>query len=75
MPKTAMGYIKKIIKFYGDASGLSSDQTYVITKVDSDRFKLSSVGVGTTAKLFYYNTNQYVNISKNYCHPKLEANF
>ena len=52
----------EIVTYSGNASGLSSDQTYVITKVDSDRFKLSSVGVGTTAKLFYYNTNQYVNI-------------
>ena len=50
------------VTYSGNASGLSSDQTYIVTVVDSDTFKLSSVGVGTTAKLFYYNTNQYVNI-------------
>ena len=42
--------------------GLSSDQTYIVTVVDSNNFKLSSVGVGTTTKSFYYDTNQYVNI-------------
>ena len=50
------------VTYSGNASGLSSDQNYIITVVDSDNFKLSSVGVGTTAKLFYYNTNQYVDI-------------
>ena len=50
------------VTYSGNASGLSSDQTYIVTVVDSDRFKLSSVGVGTTAKEFYYNTNQYINI-------------
>ena len=50
------------VTYSGNASGLSSDQTYIVTVVDSDSFKLSSVGVGTTAKTFYYNTNQYINI-------------
>jgi len=50
------------VTYSGNASGLSSDQTYIVTVVDSNNFKLSSVGVGTTAKSFYYDTNQYVNI-------------
>lgn len=50
------------VTYSGNASGLSSDQTYVVTVVDSDNFKLSSVGVGTTTKSFYYDTKQYVNI-------------
>ena len=50
------------VTYSGNASGLSSDQNYIVTVVDSNNFKLSSVGVGTTAKLFYYNTNQYVDI-------------
>ena len=50
------------VTYSGNASGLSSDQNYIITAVDSDNFKLSSVGIGTTAKEFYYNTNQYINI-------------
>ena len=40
------------VTYSGNASGLSSDQNYIVTVVDSDNFKLSSVGVGTTAKLF-----------------------
>ena len=47
------------VTYSGDASGLSSDQTYIVTVVDADTFKLSSVGVGTTAK---ENTKQYVDI-------------
>ena len=50
------------ITYSGNASGLSSDQTYIVTVVDSDSFKLSSVGVGTTAKAFYYDTKQYIDI-------------
>ena len=44
-------------------SGLSSNTSYVITKVDEDNFKISSVGLGTTAKLFYYNTKQYIDFT------------
>ena len=50
------------ITYSGNASGLSSDQTYIVTVVDSDSFKLSSVGVGTTSKAFYYDTKQYIDI-------------
>jgi len=50
------------VTYSGNASGLSSDQTYIVTVVDSDSFKLSSVGVGTTAKAFYYDTKQYIDI-------------
>ena len=51
------------VTYSGNASGLSSVIKHILllllTLID---FKLSSVGVGTTAKLFYYNTNQYVDI-------------
>ena len=50
------------VTYSGNAQGLSSDQTYIITAIDDNNFKLSSVGVGTTAKLSFYNTNQYVDI-------------
>ena len=39
------------ITYSGNADGLSSNQTYIVTKVDKDEFKLSSVGLGTTSKL------------------------
>ena len=48
--------------YSGNALGLSNNQTYIVTAVDSDNFKLSSVGVGTTTQAFYYDTNQYVDI-------------
>ena len=50
------------VTYSGNASGLSSDQTYIVTVVDNDTFKLSSVGLGTTTKAFYFNTNQYIDI-------------
>ena len=43
-------------------SGLSSSTSYIITKVDEDNFKLSSVGVGSISKLFYFNNRQYINL-------------
>jgi len=41
--------------------GLNQSKYYV-TKVNDDSFKLSYVGIGSTSKDFYYNTNQYVNL-------------
>ena len=43
-------------------SGLSSLSSYVITKIDEDNFKLSSVGVGSISKLFYFDNKQYINL-------------
>ena len=40
--------------------GINSNTDYFVTAVDSDNFRLSSVGVGTTAKSLYYDTNQYI---------------
>ena len=43
--------------------GLSADTEYYVTAIDSDEFKLSAVGVGSTAKDFYYNTKQYIDFT------------
>ena len=43
--------------------GLSSDSTYYVKKVDNNKFKLSSVGSGDTSKSFFYDTNQYINLT------------
>ena len=43
--------------------GLVSGNDYYVTEIDSDNFKLSSVGVGTTTKDFYYRTNQYLDFT------------
>jgi hypothetical protein len=73
-------YSGETVTYSGNASGLSSDQTYIVTVVDSNNFKLSSVGVGTTAKSFYYDTNQYVNIkssgsgSHTFNYPSISVN-
>jgi hypothetical protein len=55
---------KDIIYYYGgdtNISGLSTGK-YIVTKVNDASFKLSNVGIGSTLKDFYYNTNQYVNL-------------
>jgi len=43
--------------------GITSNTDYYVTSVDVNNFKLSSVGVGTTAKDHYYNTKQYIGFS------------
>jgi len=42
--------------------GLSSDKKYYVFVIDENTFKLSTVGVGTTAKDFYFRTQQYENL-------------
>jgi len=44
-------------------SGLSTISRYIVTKVDDDNFKLSPVGVASTNKYFYYETQQYVQLT------------
>ena len=41
--------------------GLSSDKEYYVNVLDENSFKLSTVGVGTTAKDFFFKTKQYEN--------------
>ena len=43
--------------------GLVSGTDYYVTEIDADNFKLSSVGVGTTVKDFYYQSNQYIDFT------------
>jgi len=43
--------------------GLASGNDYYVTKVDDSTFKLSEVGVGGTYDNYYYNTNQYLDLS------------
>lgn len=51
-----------IIYYYGGDQNISGLDTgkYVITKVDTQSFKLSSIGVGSTPFDFYYKTEQYI---------------
>ena len=56
----------EIIKYSTDPEGtaiqgLSTDKEYYVYVVDENTFKLSTVGVGTTAKDFYFRTKQYEN--------------
>jgi len=44
-------------------TGINSNTNYVVTEVDSNNFKLSSVGVGTTSKFLYYDTEQYIDLT------------
>lgn len=43
-------------------NGLSTSLKYIVTKVDNDNFKVSTVGIASTNKYFYYDTNQYVDL-------------
>ena len=43
--------------------GINSNTNYIVTEVDKNNFKLSSVGVGTTSKFLYYETEQYIDLS------------
>ena len=43
--------------------GITSNTDYFVTSLDDNNFKLSSVGVGTTAREHYYNTKQYIGFS------------
>ena len=38
-------------------SGLTTDQNYIVTRIDSDSFKLSAAGIGTTSSTSNYNNN------------------
>jgi hypothetical protein len=51
------------IYYYGGTQNISGLDTgsYIVTRIDSESFKLSKVGLGTTSKNFYYNTNQFIN--------------
>ena len=42
--------------------GLTSDESYVIKKIDNDSFKIAQVGVGTIGKSFYLDSDQYIDL-------------
>ena len=43
--------------------GLSDNTDYFVTKIDSDNFKLSTVGIDTGEKQFFYDTKQFVDLT------------
>jgi hypothetical protein len=43
--------------------GLTNNTNYYVTKVDDNNFKLSLVGFGTDNQDFYYQTNQYIQLT------------
>ena len=56
----------EIVKYSFDGTavtGLSTTSDYYVTSIDENTFKLSLVGIGTTAKDFYIKTNQYETFS------------
>ena len=72
---TALNSIKIIDHGYNDgeiivysatgnsAGGLVSNESYYVTKISNDEFKLSQVGIASTNRDFYYKTNQFVNLT------------
>jgi len=45
--------------------GLSTSKKYFVSKIDDDKFKLSEVGIGSTLSRYFYETNQFVNLTSN----------
>ncbi len=43
--------------------GLSNNDSYYVTKINENEFKLSLVGIASTNKDFYYKTNQFINLT------------
>ena len=44
-------------------SGLDTTSSYLVKKIDDNSFKLAPVGLGTTAKSYYLNTNQFITLN------------
>ena len=57
---------KDLINYYPSQYpivGLTSSSSYYVTKINDDKFKLSLVGVGSTSPEYYFNNNQFIEIS------------
>lgn len=44
-------------------AGLSTQSSYIVTRVNNNSFKLSSVGIGTSVSDFFFRTNQYIDLA------------
>lgn len=55
----------ELIYYYGGTENISGLQTgrYIVTSLDSNSFRISNVGVGTTTSDFYYRTKQFIDFS------------
>ena len=56
----------EVIKYTSTGSvigGLSNNSSYYVVKVNDNQFKLTQVGIATTNKDFYFNTNQTVSLT------------
>ena len=58
------GEIVKYTSSDTSIGGLTNNSEYFVTRLDSNRFKLSQVGVGTAIlKSYYYDTRQYIDLT------------
>ena len=57
------GEIEKYTTSNTVAGGLVDGSEYFVTKIDDDSFKLSAVGIDTGEKEFFYDTEQYIDIT------------
>ena len=56
----------EIVKYSTSGSvigGLTNNTEYYVTSVDTNSFKLSEIGTGSTSRDFYYNTRQFINLT------------
>jgi hypothetical protein len=44
-------------------SGLNTNSSYLVKKINDNSFKLAPVGLGTTAKSYYLDTEQFIDIN------------
>lgn len=42
--------------------GLSVSKTYIVKKIDDNSFKVAECGIGTVAKTYYLDTDQYIDL-------------
>ena len=54
-----------IIFYYGGDQNISGLETgrYIVTTISKESFKLSNIGIGSTASDFYFKTKQYINFT------------
>ena len=60
----------EIIKYAAGSSaisGLTDGTEYYVIKLDDDNFQLANVGLTTSTKRYFYDTNQYVNLALHRC--------
>ena len=57
------GEIVKYIAGSSPISGLTDGSQYYVIKLNDDKFRLTNVGLTTSTKRYFYETNQFINLT------------